>query len=342
MSERDVTPPQLPFSLKPKSIAIIVVVALIVGIAASSFFVVDQTEQSVVLLFGQYNRTAGPGLHFKLPFGIEQNYNVPTQVIQNMSFGFRTARPGVTSVRSDVDYPEESIMLTGDLNIGDVEWIIQYRIVDPQAWLFKVEDQQKTIRDISQSVVNELVGDRAIVDVLGAERPAIETQGQENMNEILDGYGLGINVTAVRLQNIVPPAGRVQDAFEDVNRAIQDMNRLINEGREQYNQEIPRARGEADQMIQIAEGYAAERVNDAQGNSARFNSVLGEYVQAPATTRTRLYFEMVENVFRGQEGTQLVDRNLSNFIPFLNLNQGSSGQGALPMGSQQQEQGGNQ
>ena len=337
MSERDVTPPQLPFKLKPKSIAIIIVVAILVGVGASSFFVVDQTEQAVVLRFGQYNRTAGAGLHFKLPFGLEQNYNVPTQVIQNMAFGFRTQRPGVTSVRSDVDYPEESIMLTGDLNIVDVEWIIQYRITNPQSWLFNVEDQEKTIRDISQSVVNELVGDRAIVDVLGQERPAIETQGQENMNTILDSYGLGINVTAVRLQNIVPPAGRVQDAFEDVNRAVQDMNRLINEGREQYNQEIPRARGEADQMVQIAEGYAAERVNNAQGDASRFNSVLGEYEQAPATTRTRLYFEMIENVFRDQEETQLIDRNLSNFIPLLNLSQESPAQGGLT-----QQQGGQQ
>lgn len=337
MSERDVTPPQLPFSLKPRSIAIVLVVVLLIGVGASSFFVVDQTEQAVVLLLGRYNRTAGPGLHFKLPFGIEQNYNVPTQVIQNMSFGFRTAQPGVTSIRSDVDYPEESIMLTGDLNIVDVEWIIQYRIVDPQAWLFNVEDQEKTIRDISQSVVNELVGDRAIVDVLGAERPAIETQGQENMNTILGSYGLGINVTAVRLQNIVPPAGRVQDAFEDVNRAVQDMNRLINEGREEYNQEIPRARGEAQQMIQVAEGYAAQRVNNAQGDVARFNSVLTEYQQAPATTRTRIYFEMVENVFGDEEGVQLIDRNLSNFIPLLNLEQNPGGQGALqqPQGGQQ-------
>ncbi|MFP4300931.1 MAG: FtsH protease activity modulator HflK [Alkalispirochaetaceae bacterium] len=341
MSERDVTPPQLPFTLKPKTIAIIIVVAILVAIGASSFFVVDQTEQAVVLLLGRYNRTAGPGLHFKLPFGIERSHTVPTQVVQNMSFGFRTERPGITSVRSDVDYPEESIMLTGDLNIVDVEWIIQYRIVDPQAWLFNVESQEKTIRDISQSVVNELVGDRAIVDVLGKERPPIETQGQENMNEILQDYGLGINVTAVRLQNIVPPAGRVQDAFEDVNRAVQDMNRLINEGREAYNEEIPRARGQADQMVQVAEGYAAERVNDAQGNSARFDSVLGEYQQAPETTRTRLYFEMVENVFREQEETQLVDRNLSNFIPFLNLNQGTSGEGSFPTVPNEQNEGGN-
>jgi len=318
MSERDVTP-RLPFKLKPRTLILIVIVALIVGIVMSSFFIVDQTEQAVVLRFGRYNRTVQPGLQFKLPFGIEQNLNVPTQVIQNMQFGFRVEEAGVNTRFSNVDYPEESIMLTGDLNIVDVEWIIQYRIVDPQAWLFNVQNREKTIRDISQSVINRLVGDRAIVDVIGNERPNIEFQGREQMNEILDSYGLGINITQVRLQNIVPPAGRVQDAFEDVNKAVQDLNRLINEGREQYNREIPRAEGEGERIVQEAQGYAAERVNRARGDASRFNSVLTEYRADPQTTRTRLYYEMVENVFNEEEQSELVDRNLSNFIPLLNL-----------------------
>ncbi len=324
MSERDVTPPRPPFNLRPKTLALVVVVLVVVGILMSSFFVVDQTEESVVLRLGNYNRTVGPGLQFKLPFNIERNYNVPTQVVQNMSFGFRVERAGVNTVFSDVDYPEESIMLTGDLNIIDVEWIIQYRIIDPQAWLFNVQNQEKTIRDISQSVINQLVGDRGIVDVIGNERPNIEFLGLEEMNRILSNYGLGINVTQVRLQNIVPPAGRVQDAFEDVNRSVQDMNRLINEGREQYNSEIPRARGEAQQMIESAQGYAARRVNTATGDVARFSAVLREYRADPQTTRTRLYYEMVEDVFEGEEEVELIDRNLENFIPLLNLQRGAA------------------
>ena len=324
MSERDATPPRTPFNLSPRTLGIVVVVLVIVGILMSSFFVVDQTEEAVVLRLGRYNRTVGPGLQFKLPFTIEQNFNVPTQVVQNMSFGFRVERPGVNTVFSDVDYPEESIMLTGDLNIIDVEWIIQYRIVDPRAWLFNVANQEKTIRDISQSVVNQLVGDRGIVDVIGNERPNIEFLGLEQMNEIYSSYGLGINVTQVRLQNIVPPAGRVQDAFEDVNRAVQDMNRLINEGREQYNSEIPRARGEAQQLVEEAAGYAARRVNTANGDVARFNSVLTEFRADPQTTRTRLYYEMVEDVFADEEDVELIDRNLENFIPLLNLQRGAA------------------
>ena len=336
MSERDVSPPQMPFKLRPRTLIIIVVVIALIVVIMGSFFVVDQTEEAVVLRFGQYNRTVGPGLQFKLPFGIERNYNVPTQIIQSMQFGFRVDRPGVNTIRSDVDYPEESIMLTGDLNIIDVEWIIQYRITDPQDWLFNVQNQEKTIRDISQSSVNRLVGDRAILDVIGNERPTIELQGRDSMNEILDSYGLGINVTQLRLQNIVPPVGRVQDAFEDVNRSIQDMNRLINEGREAFNNEIPRARGEAERVVQEAQGYAARRVNTAEGDIARFNSVLTEYQADPQTTRTRLYFEMMEDVFADTEETELIDRNLQNFIPLLNLERGQTG--AAPA----QQQGGSQ
>ena len=337
MSERDVSSPQLPFKLRPRTLVIIVIVIALIVVVMGSFFVVDQTQEAVVLRFGQYHRTVGPGLQFKVPFGIERNYNVPTQVIQSMQFGFRVDQPGVNTIRSDVDYPEESIMLTGDLNIIDVEWIIQYRITDPRDWLFNVQNQGKTIRDISQSAVNRLVGDRAILDVIGNERPTIELQGRDTMNEILDSYGLGINVTQLRLQNIVPPVGRVQDAFEDVNRSIQDMNRLINEGREAFNNEIPRARGEAERVVQEAQGYAARRVNTAEGDIARFNSVLTEYEADPQTTRTRLYYEMMEDVFADAEDTELIDRNLQNFIPLLNMNREQSG--AAPA---QQQQGGSQ
>jgi membrane protease subunit HflK len=205
-------------------------------------------------------------------------------------------------------------MLTGDLNIVDVEWIIQYRINDPKAWLFTVSDRQKTIRDISQSVLNNLVGDRLILGVIGPDRQKIQDNAVIMMNEIFSKYDLGITVTQVQLQNIVPPAG-VQDAFEDVNKAIQDMNRLINEGKEAYNAEIPKAKGQADQLIEIAQGYSTERVNKAKGDVARFASVLDEYRKAPDVTRKRLYYEMMNEVFEGNEGVDLIDKSLSNMLP---------------------------
>lgn len=325
MSEQDVTPKQGSPKIRPRLIVIIIAIVVVIILISSSLFVVDQTEEAVVLLFGKFNRIAAPGLHVKVPFGIEKNFNVPTQVVQNMSFGFRTEQAGVTTLYSPGDYPEESIMLTGDLNIVDVEWIIQYRIMEPKNWLFNVENKEKTIRDISQSVINLLVGDRAILDVIGSERPSIEAQGQEQMNAIFDQYELGINVTTVKLRNIVPPAGEVQDAFEDVNKSIQDMNRLINEGKQAYNEEIPKARGQADQVIQQAQGYAAERVNNAQGDVARFNSVYAEYRTSREVTRKRLYIEMMEDVFEGETDTDLIDRNLENFIPLKQLRNQAAG-----------------
>jgi membrane protease subunit HflK len=305
--------------MTPRKIGLILLVVLI-GIAAfSSFYMVDQKEEAVVLLFGEYNRITGPGLHFKLPFGIEKNFNVPTQRVLKEEFGYRTERPGVTTVYSSRDYPEESLMLTGDLNIVDVQWVIQYRIKNAKHWLFNVEDQQKTIRDISQSVINLLVGDRTIFDVIGTERSNIERLGQEKINELFDRYQLGVMVTTVELQDIVPPAGPVQDAFEDVNKAIQDRNRLINEGKESYNRTIPRARGEALQVIQEAEGYAIEKVNKAKGDISRFLAVFGEYRKNPRVTRMRLYYEMFEEVLKQVGQMELIDKKLSNFIPFKSL-----------------------
>lgn len=322
MSEFDVTPKSSrSFSMKPKIFVIAVIVIAAIILVSSSFYVVDQTEEAVLLLFGKFNRVTGPGLHFKLPW-VERNYNVPTQVVQNMSFGFRTEKAGINTVYSRSDFPEESIMLTGDLNIIDVEWIVQYRIVDPKAWLFKVENRTKTIRDISQSVINLLVGDRGILDVIGQERANIEVQGQEMMNQLFNEYDLGIRVTTVKLRNIVPPEGSVQDAFEDVNKAIQDMNRLINEGKEQYNREIPKAQGQAEAMVRAAEGYAAERVNEAKGDVARFVSVYDQYKLNQEVTKTRLYIEMVEEVFGKAADTDLIDKNLGNFVPFKSLQSG--------------------
>ncbi len=323
MADRNVTPIRGPVKLS--LVILVAVVVIVLGVSATSFFVVDQTEQAVVLTFGKFDRIAEPGLHFKLPLGIQTSYNVKTKVVQTAQFGFRTEQAGVVTRYDDSKYPEESTMLTGDLNIVDVEWIIQYRIDDAKAWLFNVEDREKTIRDISQSVINMLVGDRTILDVMGAQRTDIEVAATELMNTTFDQYGLGVKVIAVRLQNIVPPAG-VQAAFEDVNKAIQDMNRLINEGKEAYNAEIPKARGEADRIVQVAKGYASERVNKSNGDVARFKAVYEEYRKAPDVTRDRLYYEMMEEIFSTQDAVELIDSELSNFIPIKNFGTQTGGQ----------------
>lgn len=321
MPERDVSPEKGNFNLqmKPKFIWIVLIVVIMAFSIMSGVYVVDQTEEAVVLTLGKYSRTTGPGLQYKIPLGIERVYKVPTKVVQTMQFGFRTDSAGITTIYSQKDYSNESIMLTGDLNIVDVSWIIQYRIIDPKAWLFNVNNKEKTIRDVSQSVINQLVGDRAILNVIGSERTNIEDAGIQMIQQTMDSYGMGIQLATVKLQNIVPPEGEVQDAFEDVNKAIQDMNRLINEGKEAYNTEIPKATGQAQQLIQIAEGYATERVNKATGDTARFASVLEEYEKSPAITRDRLYYEMIEDVFGRGSSVDIVDKNLKNFVPFKSL-----------------------
>jgi membrane protease subunit HflK len=309
------TPPKIE-KFTPAMFGLIVIGILVLILLGTSVFIVDQTEEAVITRFGKYMNTRGPGLHFKLPFGIDRNYTVNVKTVQTQEFGFRTLRGGSTP--SYTSQTAESTMLTGDLNIVDVEWIIQYRVVDPKAWTFNVNERTATIRDVSRSAINMLVGDRAIMDIMGVERSAIESAGITFMNETFRSYGLGIDVIAVKLQNVTPPSG-VQEAFEDVNKAMQDLERLINEGQQVYNEEIPRTRGEAERLIQIAQGYSTERVNRAHGDIARFNSVYDEYQRSPDVTRQRLYYEMIEEVFKGEENTVIIDRNLRNFLPLMNL-----------------------
>mgnify|MGYP000909115667 CR=1 FL=1 len=316
------TTPKRKVKITPAIIIGIIIGVVFLSSIGTSFFVVDETEQAVITRLGRYYKTLGAGLQFKIPFGIDKSYNVPVKVVQTEQFGFTTVKAGQHN-QYENGITKESTMLTGDLNIVDVEWIIQYRIVDPAAWLFTVKERNQTIRDISQSVVNTLVGDRAILDVMGSERSTIEEKSLELMNENFKSLGLGINVITVRLQNIVPPAG-VQDAFEDVNKASQDMERFINEGKEAYNSEIPLAQGKADQQIQIAEGYAIERVNKAKGDVARFNAVYQEYLRAPQITRERLYLETMESVFKTKENSTLIDKNLENVLPIKTLQGGAN------------------
>lgn len=305
--------------IKPRVVFGIIIAIVVLFAVFSSFYTVDQEEEAVVLLFGKYDRTTGPGLHFKMPFGVEKNYNVPTQRVLKEEFGFRTNQPGIVTTYSTANYEAESVMLTGDLNIADVTWIIQYRIKDPYAWLFHVEDQGRTIRDISQSVINLLVGDLAVFDVVTTERTRIEQKGQDMMNTIFDRYKMGIRVVTVKLQKTMYPKGAVQDAFEDVNKAIQDRIRLINEGKEAYNNLIPKARGEAEKTLREAEGYAIEKINQAKGDVARFLAVLGEYKKNPNVTRIRLYYDMFGAVLGNSEDTDLIDKQLENFLPVKSL-----------------------
>ncbi|GHV77484.1 HflK protein [Spirochaetia bacterium] len=321
---QNVTPGLWSKYLRPMTILLVAAGIVVVALLGTSVYIVDQTEQSVITRLGKFRRINGPGLHFRLPFGIDKQYMVNVTTVQTEQFGFRTLKSGVSS--SYAGLTTESTMLTGDLNIIEVEWIIQYRITEPKAWVFNVMERTETIRDVSRSAINMLVGDRAIMDIMGSQRSTIESEATAFMNETFRGYGLGIDVIAVKLQNIDPPAG-VQEAFDDVNKAEQDQNRLINEGQQAYNAEIPRAKGEADRLVQIAQGYASERVNRARGDVSRFNSVYDEYRRAPEVTRRRLYYEMIEEVFKEDTETVIIDRNFNNFLPLRDLNAPRTPQG---------------
>lgn len=321
MSDENSIKPRKKRRISPVGIFFTILVIVAIALLTTSFFVVDETEQAVITRFGKYYKTLGPGLQFKLPLGIDKSYTVQTKTIQTEQFGFTTVKEGQQNKYIN-GITKESTMLTGDLNIVDVEWAIQYRIVDPVSWLFKVKEKKQTIRDISQSVVNSLVGDKAILDIMTSERSNIQQNAVDMMNQSFESLGLGILVNAVQLQNVVPPKG-VQDAFEDVNKAEQDKNRLINEGKEAYNNEIPKTQGQADQQVLIAQGYATERINKAKGDVARFNAVYDEYKKSPGITRQRLYLETMEEIFKSKENNTLIDKNLDNMLPVKNLSTNS-------------------
>ena len=320
MSERNVTPSGSNLPVKPGVIILIIVGILVLSGAFTSVYTVDETERAVILRFGKFlPPVVGSGLHTKLPFGIDTVYKVPVKN-QTMEFGYRTVEAGINTTYARGDYSSESEMLSGDLNIINTEWSIIYRISNPTNYLFKVKNPEITIRDISQSVINRLVGDTAILGVIGAERDRIGNEATSEMNRILGSYDMGIEILQVDLQSSTHPSSQVQDAFEDVNVAEQDMNTLINEGKEEYNKIIPAARGEAEKIVLDAQAYASERTNRAKGDVARFVAVRDEWEKNKEVTETRMEIETWEEILKNGN-TVLIDKDLAEkALPLSNIN----------------------
>jgi len=308
----------------PVAIVIAVLVALI--LLWSAWFTVQPEETGIVQRFGKVVRTAGPGLHFKLPYGIETIRTVPTARVLKEEFGFRTttvATPGRrTQYADNKAYKTESLMLTGDLNVIDVQWIIQYRIEDPVRFLFYVRETPKTIRDITESVMRRVVGNRLGSDVLTVGRVEVSSEAKAEIQKILTDYETGVRLVTVELQDVTPPDA-VKPAFNEVNEARQDRERTINQAQEQANKEIPKARGVAAQSISQAEGYALERVNRASGEANRFNAILDEYTRAPEVTRRRLYLESLAGFLAEMKGVYIVDTEQKALVPWLPLESGA-------------------
>ncbi len=304
---------------KGGNIAWIVLLAFIILFAYSTFITVAPEEVGVILRLGKYNRVVEPGLRFKLPLGIEQVYKVPVQRQLKEEFGFRTVDAGVRSNFSSANYKDESLMLTGDLNAAVVEWIVQYRIQEPEKFLFKVRNARLTFKDMNEAAMREVVGNRTVNEVLTVGRQEIATAVTNKLQELCNEYELGIKVDQIVLQNVTPP-DEVRPAFNEVNEAQQEKEKLINQARAEYNGVIPKARGQAERVIEEAKGYALERINQSRGDASRFNDVYREYMKAKEVTRQRIYLETMNEIMNKVGRKLIADQKASGILPLFDLN----------------------
>ena len=282
-----------------------------------TFFQVRPEEVGVITRFGKYIRTEESGLHLKLPV-LERLYKVAVERQHKEEFGFRTLSSGIRSEYTKSGTADESLMLTGDLNLADVEWVVQYRIEDPYKYLFKVREPVGTMRDISEAIMRQIVGDRTVNEVLTVGRAEISNIVQIEIQKLCTEYLLGIKIEQVILQDVNPP-DPVKDAFNAVNQAQQEKETMINQARSEYNKIIPRASGQAEETIQKAEGYATERVNNALGEATRFNAFYREYIKAPSVTRQRLYLETMQSVLPRLGNKIITDEAGNNVLPLLQM-----------------------
>ena len=292
-------------------------IILLIASLLTSYYTVGAESEGVVLRFGKFFKTVEPGLHFKLPFGIDSVTVLPTRRQLKLEFGFSTA--GYTNpAQVGQDPEEEKSMVTGDLNAALVEWVVQYRIEDPRQYLFDVRNPEGTLRDLSEAAMREVIGDCTVDELITIGRQDIEIEALARMQDLSKRYHLGIRVDQVQLKNVNPPT-QVQASFNEVNKAQQDRENAINIANGEYNKAVPKAKGQADQTIREAEGYRFERVNEAEGDVAAFSAVLQQYVKAPEITRTRLYLETMSEILPKMGQKIIVDESLRQLLPILPL-----------------------
>ena len=292
------------------------VLALIIGVW-SGLYTVPSDSVGIVQRFGKYIKEVPPGLHIKIPFGVDVATIVPVKRQLKQEFGFST--PGATDLYQGSRNPlKETQMVTGDLNSALVEWVVQYRVNDPRKFLFRIRDPQSTLRDVSESVMREVVGDRTVDEVITIGRQEIEVEALTKMQALAGKYELGVSIDQVQLKNVNPPKP-VQQSFNEVNQAQQEKEKLINEARRQYNKVIPLAEGERDQRIREAEGYQLKRVNEAEGDVSRFNAVFAQYLKAPEVTERRIYLETMQEVLPKLRSKIILDKDGRQILPLLQL-----------------------
>jgi len=305
------------FTYLTQNSRIIAIGFVVLLILWNSVFQIGTEEVGVITRLGRYTRTVEPGLNLKMPFA-EKVHKVPVERQQKLEFGFRSTNGNGQSAYTKEGVQNESLMLTGDLNLADVEWVVQYRINDAYNYLFKVRDPESTLRNISEAATRQIVGDRTVNEVLTIGRTEITVKLHELIQQICNEYSLGIKVEQVVLQDVNPP-DPVKAAFNAVNEAQQEKETLINQAKSEYNKVIPKASGEAKATIQKAEGYAIERVNNAQGEVSRFNDLYNQYIKAPEVTRKRLYLESMSSVLSKTGNIIITDQNGANVLPLLQM-----------------------
>lgn len=293
---------------------------VILGIIVTSFYTVEQDEAGVVRRFGKFIRTTEPGLHWKIPFNIDTAVKVPITRVLKQEFGFRTSQADVQTKYSASSYDEEALMLTGDLNVLDVSWIVQFKIKDPAQFLFNVSDPIDNVRDLSEAAMRQVIGDHSVTEALTTRKNEINFNVKEIMQNKLDKYDAGILITKVELQEVLPPDA-VKASFNEVNEAEQEREKLINQAWENYNKIIPKARGEAEQSIREAEGYALARVTRAEGDATKFLETWNAYKNSKDVTRRRLYLETLEEIIPQVGKIYLFEPGANNILPLLKLNE---------------------
>jgi membrane protease subunit HflK len=304
----------------PRAIVLIAGLVLAGVVTWTAFYTVPSDSAAVVQRFGKYLKNVPPGLHFKLPLGVDVATIVPVKRQLKQEFGFTT--PGAVDPYQSPrmhDGKRETQMVTGDLNAALVEWVVQYRISDPVKFLFEVREPSETLRYVSESVMREVVGDRTVDEVITIGRQEIESEALTKMQALSTKYAMGISIDQVQLKNINPPKP-VQESFNEVNQAQQQKEKLINEARRDYNKVVPLAKGKKDQRIREADGYRLKRINEAEGDVSRFSALLAEYSKAPEVTRRRIYVETMQDVMPGIRAKVIVDDQARSVLPLLNLN----------------------
>ncbi len=306
------------FSSNPKFGLYGLLILLALAGAYSAIYTVQPDEEAVIIRLGKYQGTYPPGLHFKLPYGIDRLEKLKTKLVHQAEFGFRTESSSSyeRTTYSKGNLKSESSMLTGDLNVADVEWVVHYQIADPFKYLFQASQPVRNLRDVSESILRRVVGDRVVTEVLTTGRLEMASDAKVLMQEVLDKYDLGIRVVAVKLQDINPPE-IVKPSFNEVVSAKQEQEKSINQAEEAYNKVIPEARGKAEKTVSEAKGYSAALINRATGDAKKFTAVLKEYRLAPSITRKRLYIETMEHIFKRFNKVTIVDSKVKGIMPIF-------------------------